>query len=208
MKITERFLKAKHWQLFVLLVGVPIFLNIFMMISMVIKLSSGSFENSSFHLFFFPFFFFIMLFFGWAMFRWQWSIAIGLQHKLPSNFSMNVKLFKFFFFFPIFYISSILLVVSIIMFSGGFEDGGVPNFGLIFTLFGIVFLLHFFSMFCLMYSLYFVSKTIASVELQREALFSDYIADFFLIWFFPVGIWFIQPRINKIIESNQTEEEI
>lgn len=57
--------------------------------------------------------------------------------------------------------------------------------------------------------MYFVAKTITSVEMKKESHFSDYIGDFFLIWFFPVGIWFVQPRINKIIldnsESKQTE---
>jgi hypothetical protein len=51
--------------------------------------------------------------------------------------------------------------------------------------------------------LYFTAKTLKSAEMQREAHFSDYIGDFFLLWFYPVGIWFIQPRINRIVQENQ-----
>jgi hypothetical protein len=56
--------------------------------------------------------------------------------------------------------------------------------------------------------MYFTAKTITSVEMKKETHFSDYIGDFFLIWFFPVGIWFLQPRINRLLEEqNFTEYE-
>jgi hypothetical protein len=31
---------------------------------------------------------------------------------------------------------------------------------------------------------------------------NDYIGEFFLFWFFPIGIWFIQPRINNIVSKD------
>ncbi|MEN9640511.1 MAG: hypothetical protein RLZZ262_2380, partial [Bacteroidota bacterium] len=39
------------------------------------------------------------------------------------------------------------------------------------------------------------------LELQREVRFSEFIREFFLIWFFPIGIWFIQPKINRWFEE-------
>jgi hypothetical protein len=71
----------------------------------------------------------------------------------------------------------------------------------------IVFPLHLFSMFCIFYCLYFVAKTFKTVELQREVQFSDFAGEFFLIWFFPVGIWVIQPKINKMIELYVEKEQ-
>jgi hypothetical protein len=65
----------------------------------------------------------------------------------------------------------------------------------------IIFPLHLFSMFCIFYCLYFVSKTFKTVELQRETTFSDFAGDFFLIWFYPIGIWIVQPKINKMVEE-------
>jgi len=56
-------------------------------------------------------------------------------------------------------------------------------------------------MFCIFYSLYFIAKELKSVELQKPVTFSDFAGEFFLLWFFPIGIWIIQPRINKIFES-------
>jgi hypothetical protein len=55
------------------------------------------------------------------------------------------------------------------------------------------------------YTLWFNAKTFKSVELQREALIGDYIGEFFLLWYFPIGIWFIQPRINKIFGSVEND---
>jgi len=44
-------------------------------------------------------------------------------------------------------------------------------------------------------------KTLNSAEMQKEAHFSDYIGDFFLLWVFPIGVWFIQPRINSLVNG-------
>jgi amino acid permease len=65
----------------------------------------------------------------------------------------------------------------------------------------LVVLLHLFSMFCTFYSLYFVAKTYKTVELQREVSFSDFAGEFFMICLCPIGIWIVQPKINKMIED-------
>jgi uncharacterized RDD family membrane protein YckC len=53
-------------------------------------------------------------------------------------------------------------------------------------------------MFCMFYDVYFVSKNLVLAETSKSASFYDYARPFFLIWFFPVGVWFIQPRINRL----------
>ena len=57
------------------------------------------------------------------------------------------------------------------------------------------------STFSMFYYLYFVAKTIKIAELQKKLEFVNFASEFFLIWFYPIGIWFIQPKINKIIEE-------
>jgi len=44
----------------------------------------------------------------------------------------------------------------------------------------------------------FPSRTINSIELKREAGLWEYVADAFQILFWPLCIWWIQPRINRI----------
>jgi bacteriorhodopsin len=69
------------------------------------------------------------------------------------------------------------------------------------AIFALVVPLHLFSMFYIFYTLYFAAKTVKTVELQREVTFSDFAGEFFLIWFYPVGVWIIQPKVNKMIEG-------
>ena len=61
--------------------------------------------------------------------------------------------------------------------------------------------LHFAAMFSTLYAMIFASKNLKSVELEREAKISNYLGDFFLVWFFPIGIWILQPRIHKLIKE-------
>jgi len=52
---------------------------------------------------------------------------------------------------------------------------------------------------CWIYSIYFVSKTIKTIEMKTVPKFKNYIliiSGMIVIW--PVGIWFIQPKVNKI----------
>jgi hypothetical protein len=64
--------------------------------------------------------------------------------------------------------------------------------------------LHFSAMLSHLYAMIFASKTLKSAELKREATLSDYLGDFFLIWFYPLGIWILQPRIHKLLKQEET----
>jgi hypothetical protein len=58
------------------------------------------------------------------------------------------------------------------------------------------------TLFVLFKFIQFPSRTIKSIELRREAGFWEYVADSFTILCWPLGIWWIQPRINKISNKN------
>jgi hypothetical protein len=205
------FLRAKHWQLFLLTFGIPMLLDFVMIFSIVFKIAHNQdlMHNQnpeidpSVMLDFFKFFPVIMLLFMGTLLGWQWSVAMGLQKMVPPGIKMKVTKFKIFFFIPVIYMTLILGFIS--FFFSGFFFNHHPNPELpgpeFFMGFAVIFPLHLFSMFCLFYCIYFVSKTIKTVEMQREVSFSDFVAEFFLIWFFPIGVWFIQPRINKMIKE-------
>jgi hypothetical protein len=61
---------------------------------------------------------------------------------------------------------------------------------------------HLLAMFCIFYSLYFVAKSIRSVELGRTAKFEEYAAVFFGLWFSPIGVWFIQNKMRRIVQTD------
>ena len=62
----------------------------------------------------------------------------------------------------------------------------------------------FYSWFAIFYSLYFVSKVIATFEQHRRVHLADYIGYFFLLWFLPIGVWVIQPKVNKLVVGGLT----
>ncbi|MDP4240779.1 MAG: hypothetical protein Q8904_15055 [Bacteroidota bacterium] len=49
------------------------------------------------------------------------------------------------------------------------------------------------------YAYYSVAKSLKSIELDREAKFSECIIDAITLFALPIGVWFIQPRLNRIL---------
>ncbi len=66
----------------------------------------------------------------------------------------------------------------------------------------IIFPLHIFSMICNFYGLRYNAKLLVSIERNEIATANYYLGEFILLWFIPIGIWILQPRINKIVEND------
>jgi hypothetical protein len=194
----NKFLKAKHWVLFLLTFGIPMVIQLVIMGLLISKLFT-SINSDSFDVFekmkFYPV---ITIIFMAILYGWFWSIAIGLQKKVPENIKMKVKKFKFFFVVPLVYF---LLFMIFFFFEFGSAFHHESNVGILDGFFVFIIPIHLFSMFCIFYIFYFVAKTIKTVELQREVKFGDFVGEFFLLMFYPIGIWIIQPTINKMIEK-------
>lgn len=184
-------LKLKHWQLFLLLMVIPILFQIGMFAAVFI---------SNDPLMMFSLFPIVMILFMGIFFGWFYALGTHLHKKLPDTVHMNLRLFKILLFIPVAYMS--LFMVFMINMFNGIIGGGEPNV----AIFMLIFPLHLFSMFCIFYCLYFNAKSLKSVELQKPVTFNDFAGEFFLIWFFPVGIWFLQPRINKLFEETQQND--
>ncbi len=60
-------------------------------------------------------------------------------------------------------------------------------------------------MFGIIYTFYNVPKSLKTLELGRKANLTEFILDSILLFAFPIGIWFIQPRINKIYKKLNEE---
>lgn len=187
----EKFLKAKHWQLFLLTFGIPMIFQFIIMAGMFSSVGGGNNPDSSFMFSYMKFFPIMMILFMGVFFGWFWSVAVGLQSKIPDGAKMKVKKFKIFFFIPLIYILFLLGFLMISMTEGGLNP----------AIFAVIVPIHLFSMFCIFHTLYFVAKTFKTVELQREVSFSDFAGEFFMIWFYPIGVWIVQPKINKMIEE-------
>jgi hypothetical protein len=125
---------------------------------------------------------------------WLYALATRLHTKLPPDHQLKLGRFRFAFFFPIFYL---IAVLCFMWFAVQSESPALLFF---------IFPFHFFAMGCIFYVLYFVAKSLKTVELQRRVEFGDYAGEFFLIWFFFVGVWIIQPRVNALFASDEKTE--
>ncbi|WP_340065689.1 hypothetical protein [Ascidiimonas aurantiaca] len=188
------FLRLKHWQLFLLLLGVPLLFQFYVMFALLWNLKTDPNPTNESVLNFFEVFPLVMILFTGVFFGWFWSIALGLKEKIPAEIKMKTTRFKIFFFIPLVYIVSLMIYLGNI-FSGLQVDDAFEAGSWIVV---VIVPLHLFSMFCMFHTMYFVAKTIKTAELQRKAGFGDFVVEFFLLWIYFIGIWIIQPRINKL----------
>ena len=69
----------------------------------------------------------------------------------------------------------------------------------------ISFMLTLLTFFGLFYTFYNVPKSLKSIELDKESKFSEYIVSAILLFAFPIGVWFIQPRLNRIYAAKNVK---
>ena len=189
--MTEKFLRAKHWQLFIFIFAIPFTLQWIFMSILYIK------NNPDLVYKLMPL---CMIIFGFGFVAWFWSIATGLQSIIPPEIKMKTKKFKVLLCIPLIYIPIAFNVMDL-MPQGNFEVGDGKNGGLYVLIIIAMIILHMISMFGILYSIYFVAKTFKTAELQRETRFADFAGELFLIYFFPIGIWVVQPKINKMTNN-------
>jgi len=170
--IRNFFVRSPHWQVFAILVGV-------LCIGQILVFSTypngGSVEIPVRSL--------VIAELCWICFvLWFWSLGSFLNSVVKADLRSSLLFFRFALAYPLVYMAA---------FQVAFE-------GLTPVYFIALFPFHLLAMFCLIFDLNFVSKSLALAESGGAVSFYDYAGPFFLLWFFPLGIWFIQPRINRL----------
>jgi hypothetical protein len=174
--LTVFLLRAKSWQIFALIIGLGVSGQIIASISLARSMESpdGSLKV--------PLGFAIESVLMMCCFLgWNWSIGTFLSSRVPPALRLKFGFFRFALVYPVIYV---------MFFMWMFKTLNRASFSLIL-------LLHFLAMFCFFYLFYFVSKNLVLAETRKPRSFNDYAGTFFSVWFFPIGIWFIQPRINR-----------
>lgn len=171
-------LKLKHWQMFLILcstyiIGIVFELNIFS-IGRVLALQISVYSAIIS----------LILFFSWIM-------VIGIYlNKIPDN--------------P-YHFRTPVLILAVLCSMIGYIELNIERLeqeGLFAQNFFSM-LLPLFAPFGIFYTFYNVPKSLKSIELGRKAMFSEWIIDALLLFTFPIGVWFIQPRLNKIFSMNE-----
>ncbi len=197
----DRFLKAKHWQVFLLIYSLPF-------IPFIIDefIRELTLEIIGYYWLFYVIFLFILTLVPILLFfLWNWSITIGLKKKVPNFIHIEYRKFRFLVWLPsIFYCGIFISMIIYINILGLNVNDNYQN-----TMVGISLFLILISFICILYVSYFTSKIIKTVELQKKVDFSYFTNEFFAICLFPFGIWFIQPKINKLaLKKPETIEDI
>src|SRR6266705_2028722 len=172
--IANLFLRAKHWHIFLLLVGVGFIGDVALVAGSMSAPAQSPEDFGKLGLSFGI----VMVLFMFCFLGWFWSMGSFLSSIVQP---------------------ALYVFVFIALFQSSTTNP---------ALLAIIFPLHFFAMFCIFYALYFVSKSLVLAETNKPVTFYDYAGPFFLIWFFPVGVWFIQPRINRLYAERKNIEPL
>lgn len=193
------FLRTKHWVLFLLGFLLPFFIYIALMIQFVTKMSMDPNPDPTaiFGIFnYFPLLFLVPMF---IQYGWFWSVGIGLKRYHPENSGLRYNLFQ------VLFIIQILLLIGFFLFFRLFLEAMANNIenpdpnG--FTSMLWFFPLQIITVVISFYMYGFCGRAIKIAELKQPVNFGDALGEFFLVWFFPIGIWFLQPRINRIVSG-------
>jgi hypothetical protein len=185
----QTFLHLKTWQLFLLLFGVPMGIQVGVMAA----LFTGQLAPWAG----------IGILFVWLLalgllLSWFYTLGTHLHRRLPATAPMSLPRFRIAVLLPVVYV--FLLLVC----KGSALQGstlGRPNGGLI----ALFLVLHLSSMACIFYCLYFTAKALKTAEKKSLVSTSEYLWEFFLLWFYPVGIWLLQPRVNHLFAAAPPE---
>ena len=140
-------------------------------------------------------------FFAYAvLISWQYSLVSNLSKLFPEGVTLNMTLFKICVIIPLivillaFYMMYDIVVATVL---SSHEDISVIDFRWL----GGIFFLSAVSMVAAIYVLFTMARALVTVEKQRKVEFGDFIIEFILFWFWIVGIWILQPRINAIFSD-------
>jgi hypothetical protein len=186
MNLIERiFARAKHWQIFLLFVAVlvigefPVIGNFTAAVNPQ-ESYAGVFVVTEV----------ATAVAAWCFLAWLWSLGSFLNSIVPTAIRPGKKFFQF----AVVY-SAVYVPVSVAVF-----QSINPR------LFVAMIPLSLLAVFCMFSNLYFVARNLVMAETGRSTSFSNYAGPFFLIWFFLIGVWFIQPRINRLYAEKRSAE--
>ena len=169
------FLKLKSWQLFLLLLGIPGTAHL-----LLYSVLPG--DNTNF-LLLSPFQ--IILIF--LLLSWFWVLGTRLNQFVSEDLRSTTTLFKFSIIVPVAITISLQTLLILRPSSSSLPD-----------LLLFIIPLYFLFVVCLLYDLNFISKNLVLAEKNDKVKIEEYIGPFFALWFFPIGLWFIQPRVNSL----------
>jgi hypothetical protein len=177
-------LKLKSWQLFISTWCIPFFMCVLL------------FKMESLYAIYLAMLFVpvAIIFFLIGTLGWTWSIIRCLSHRIPEAVRFKSTIYNMLFFsVTLFFVLIMLKYILIPIGSFDFYLPGKTFLNIGFIIWGMI-----------IWLIRLAAKTIKTIEIGRNAKFNEYAVEFFLILFPFIGVWIIQPRINKLINNSNT----
>jgi len=122
---------------------------------------------------------------------WLYKLGIFFFNKTKGISILKLKWFRLNFIIVIMYLIGLYILINV-------SHYNIENFGFVEK---IIVMVHIYCAFAILYLFYFVSKSIVTFEINEIAKPNKFLGIFFMLWFYPIGLWFLQPRIRKLRES-------
>ena len=167
-------LRLKAWQMFMLII-VPMFLPGLVLTSPESFKWFGAF----------------MMVGGVIIFGWIYTVGSESNRRLPESLKKKTVIYNLGFSVAVFYM--ILMAVFIL------PNAYLTNQTQPFPVWLVS--LHFGSMLGIFYGLWFTAKQFVTLQRGECVKFIDFSGPFFLFWFSPFGVWFLQPKINELFSE-------
>jgi hypothetical protein len=137
----------------------------------------------------------MLLVFSSLFFGWYYTVGTELFKLIPNGDTTTLKKFKISLAILATIAICFILYYAIFYFDNSSSESSNEDSFLMFALFNLTYII------CVAYCTSFIAENLKTAELQRQAVFSEYIIDILFIWFFILGVWFIQPRVNKLFSK-------
>ncbi len=123
-------------------------------------------------------------------FFWTWNIGFTLNRHLPEDLKKSSTFFKFSMIFSFAYTVTFAFGFMLSVthpLSAGFFVGIVPFHAVVTALSA--------------YNIFYAARSLKLYELKRKVQTEDILYNLFMILIFPIGIFFLQPKVNQFAKE-------
>ena len=234
--MTRFFLTAKAWQLFLIII-LPTLLSFYfqyLYLGWINELQEyAEVGGNNLELFDFDFEAFRTTFYGVVLlyiasyaanYGWYRAVSLGLEQHVPPEVPRKEKRFRLAWGVAIAGLLISLLSTIFLyewaaerapaffaavrnddMDSLGSPDDFLPAF---FLIWGVFMLVGIALMIASIYTVYYTGKTIKVIEVQKDVRGSAVAGYAILAYFLVIGIWVLQPKVNRLVSTGTMSEEI
>lgn len=218
----ERTLRAKHWHIFLLTIGIItigyVIFFVRMIQNMVAQIAAGGEPNPAIMFEDMSVMITVMSLASFLIYIWFWSIGVGLHSRIAPGGVNGLMRFK------VIFLVMVVVNLGTLWYTIGMYDNMKPwmymdssddpveRRGMIANQMTLimqhsiwVLLMQIIGFGTYIHTLYFCAKTVRTVEKGSVARFGEYIGDFALLMFWPIGVWILQPRINRMVQNEEKD---